>query len=243
MHANYLVQPPKFIADTAKTLLSICDAFGLNRLHNTLHHVIKEAMHQHIEKLDHPEALAPLLEACLRTIHKTSHHVANLIQNSGSALPLIEVEPIAPPTTTKTSNVLKNIAVPYATAESPVKNFSATQNISHQLVDESVFNAAKSIFKRKLPTVIAEYLEDTTTYFDAITQSISENNLNKIRENAHPLKSSSYTLGFMHIGDCAKKIELIAKTHGPIESIEKELPTLTVAIEETTRYLRPMVQI
>ena len=54
-----------------------------------------------------------------------------------------------------------------------------------------------------------------------------------MRENAHPLKSSSFTLGFMAIGGVAKNIELLAKDKKNIDLISKEYHELISRYKET----------
>lgn len=104
-------------------------------------------------------------------------------------------------------------------------------------VDLIVFNEVRSIFKDNFNNVINDYLEDCQEYIDKINKGIESKNHNAIRESAHPLKSSSNTLGFSALGAVSKNIEVLSKEKKSIKEIAKEQDELIKLHENVSNFL------
>ncbi|HEY7774550.1 MAG TPA: response regulator [Marinagarivorans sp.] len=125
----------------------------------------------------------------------------------------------------------------YSHPAETIKVFREQESSPTAAVDVPTFNRAKKIFKAKFSTVLAEYLEDTDQYIQAIKLGVSRIDYDLIRDNAHPLKSSSYTLGFCELGGIAKQIEYGAKSHVEIEKIEQDVAVLLKTLGDTKAYI------
>ena len=130
------------------------------------------------------------------------------------------------------SNIEKNIKNPTV-----FKAQETTGLTSDELIEFSVFENIRSIFNAKFYNLISDYLEDSDDYIKSIDDGINNNNFDLVRENAHPLKSSSFTLGFIAVGNFAKNIEFLAKDKKDIELINKEYHTLIIRYKETLNFI------
>lgn len=119
------------------------------------------------------------------------------------------------------------------------KNDSQTtrQEADHSLVDMSVFNSTKNIFKAKFNHVLGEYIEDCDTYIETIESNLDCEGFEDIRQSAHPLKSSSFSLGFNAVGEIAKRIEMAARKAEDINSIKNDMASLLEAYSSTKAFI------
>lgn len=106
------------------------------------------------------------------------------------------------------------------------------------LVDINTFNSTKGIFKSKFDHVLGEYIEDCDNYIDTIERQLACEGFEDIRQSAHPLKSSSFSLGFNAVGEVAKRIELAARKAEDIDSIKAEMASLLEAYASTKAFIQ-----
>lgn len=114
------------------------------------------------------------------------------------------------------------------------------QNVPEILLDEDMVEQARAILKNKYATMISTYLENAKQNITAIETANNAEDISGMIRPAHSLKSSSKQMGAIAISDCAKEIELLAKTqeeiceHG-ICVFTELVKTLHQLLEETER--------
>lgn len=114
-------------------------------------------------------------------------------------------------------------------------------NIDIREMDEGVFSEAKNTLKSKFPSIVEMYIEDCTQYMNNINEGALQKNIKIIAENAHPLKSSSYSFGFVGLGRVSEEIERTAKSNNDenvIDNINGLLPDLNSAFKFTQAKLK-----
>ena len=80
--------------------------------------------------------------------------------------------------------------------------------------------------------LLKDYMVDTRSKYEQMTDVLKEKNLKKLSELAHTLKGSSYTVGASIVGDESLGIELSARSND-YESCSDRLTKLRVSIEKT----------
>ena len=106
------------------------------------------------------------------------------------------------------------------------------------LVDINTFNSTKNIFKSKFGHVLGEYIEDCDSYIETIERNLDIEGFDDIRQSAHPLKSSSFSLGFNAVGEIAKRIEMAARQAKDIECIKNDMAPLIEAYTSTKAFIQ-----
>ncbi len=89
-------------------------------------------------------------------------------------------------------------------------------------------------FERELLT---SYMDDVTNRLEKLENSIHDNNMEKIVNEAHTIKGASYSIGAKAVGDEALGIELSGK-HNDIENINQRIGNLTTSINSTKEILK-----
>lgn len=101
--------------------------------------------------------------------------------------------------------------------------------------DAEMFEEARSIMKERFSEMIDGYLEDAQMYIDYIKDGFAKQDNNLVAQYAHPLKSSSASLGVMSISDIAKDLEYGAKDAIAEGSDIASLNVLVGSLEEAFR--------
>lgn len=79
--------------------------------------------------------------------------------------------------------------------------------------DQDALNNIKAMMKDKYLKMSERYLVNAKNYLAQVAEGIETADLQKIVDNAHPLKSSSAMLGMTSLSKLAEEMELTAKTH------------------------------
>ncbi len=81
-----------------------------------------------------------------------------------------------------------------------------------QFLDKDVVAKARKMMKRRFPTMIEYFLEDTQDYIDQIRVGLSQKDTNLLVVPSHTIKSSARQMGALEVSDLAKEIEMLART-------------------------------
>ncbi len=79
-----------------------------------------------------------------------------------------------------------------------------------QELDEQAIRNIKELMADSFPDVVEKYIENSETRIEQIREGFSCNNCGLVSASAHPLKSSSATLGIFPLSAIAEKIEFMA---------------------------------
>lgn len=242
LERQFRAQPARVIYDTAKIIVPICEALGLLRLKRDVSRFAQAALDLHVAKVNRTDALSGVLETCIQTIVETKGYIKTLQDEIVVTLPQV-VDDLPPQVVyegdgnAQVGSLSNDSEDKNPVKKSAIKVFTSKENDSHLLIDYDVFNATKKVFKKKFITILGEYVEDSEEYLSEIRLGVDEQDYNRIRESAHPLKSSSYTLGFCAVGDFAKKIELYAKQSSNLDEIDQQLIALVDSFSETKAFI------
>lgn len=108
-------------------------------------------------------------------------------------------------------------------------------------INTSDLEEAKSILKARFPEMIDGYIEDAADYLDEIKEGVTTGDLDQIRTNAHPLKSSSASLGLIGVSNIARLIEEGVKNGETVGDVQEKLPTLEDALSQATEKLQALM--
>jgi CheY-like chemotaxis protein/HPt (histidine-containing phosphotransfer) domain-containing protein len=111
-----------------------------------------------------------------------------------------------------------------------------------KLTDTSIIDAEilgvliEDIGAELLPKVIDKYLSEVPARVDAITAAAACGNCELVAKEAHPLKSSSASLGAMGLAELASQLEHAGREHD-LEKIVREVLHLPTLFEQTREEL------
>ena len=71
-----------------------------------------------------------------------------------------------------------------------------------EIIDMDELQNVRTLLKDKFPEIVEGYLEDAENYFAGLREGVEQNDIAKMAQYAHPLKSSSAALGIV----CAHKL-------------------------------------
>ncbi len=77
-------------------------------------------------------------------------------------------------------------------------------------LDQNTINNIKELMADKFPEVVEGYMEDSDERIAKIKEGFESNDCQQVSDYAHPLKSSSATLGLFPLSSVAEKIEFLA---------------------------------
>lgn len=100
-----------------------------------------------------------------------------------------------------------------------------------QEFDEQTFGAIKNLMIARLGEIIDMYLTNSRKYLDQIQSGIEKYDAQIIKDAAHPLKSSSATMGMMRLSSQAKEMEYQAKDGRVNSDHDEALKTLFSELE------------
>lgn len=109
------------------------------------------------------------------------------------------------------------------------KKVNETNNLALDLKRLKKVSLGDKDFEKDL---LKDYMVDTRSKYEQMTDVLKEKNLKKLSELAHTLKGSSYTVGASIVGDESLGIELSARSND-YESCSDRLTKLRVSIEKT----------
>lgn len=98
--------------------------------------------------------------------------------------------------------------------------------------DIDVANEVKDMVGDRFSTMIEYYVEDAENYINAIKSGLESGNKEQVAQSAHPLKSSSRSMGGMGIGSIAEHVEHTAKQAMETGADIDELNNIIPLIEE-----------
>lgn len=115
--------------------------------------------------------------------------------------------------------------------------------ISNKL-DMDVLTKMEDLMKAKFPVMIEKYLDNAADYIAKLEEAFIDGKVRALADYAHPLKSSSASLGVMAVSELAKTIENnaddIDKNGGDLSVIEPligDLKDAFIAVEDTLRQI------
>lgn len=89
-------------------------------------------------------------------------------------------------------------------------NASFTTHYDWHQFDQEMFDQAAEVMEDSLGLMIEAYQEDSATYFETILKAVTAQDADSLAKSAHPLKSSSASLGLVTVGDAARDLEKAA---------------------------------
>ena len=95
-----------------------------------------------------------------------------------------------------------------------------------QYLDDVAVVKAKSMMKRRFPTMIEYFLEDTQNYLEQIKEGLEAKDYSQLVVPSHTIKSSSRQMGAFAVSDLAREIESLARSE------EGSFETLLVLTEQ-----------
>ncbi len=98
-----------------------------------------------------------------------------------------------------------------------------------QFLDANIVAKARKMMKRRFPTMIEYFLEDTQGYIDQIRKGLSQEDVSQLVVPSHTIKSSARQMGALEVSDLAKEIEALARTEN---THLKEIAALTDQLQE-----------
>ncbi len=102
--------------------------------------------------------------------------------------------------------------------------------------DDRAFNEARKIMKHRFGDMVECFLEDAEGYIAKIHEGFSSDDREMIAQYAHPLKSSSASLGLKGVSILARDMEMGAKdaieSGGSVEHLSTLAPQIEQALQE-----------
>jgi len=119
-------------------------------------------------------------------------------------------------------------------------------NYDIEAMDMDMLNEVRSILKARWPEMVEGFLEDTEMYIENIKNGFANDDKMAVASSAHPLKSSSGSMGFTGLSEIAKKIEYDAKdaieNGGDIYPLQELVPLLEEGMEYAKAKLRATLE-
>lgn len=119
---------------------------------------------------------------------------------------------------------------------------SCPNEIDTKQVNVAMLDETKKILKESFDVMVLEYLEDCNDYIKAIKTGVLSLDKKLIMSAAHPLKSSSASMGMAGLSAIADHIETLSRSSADPDpvcyEVEKMLPSLNEAFEYAGCYLR-----
>ncbi|MDH5722263.1 MAG: Hpt domain-containing protein [Alphaproteobacteria bacterium] len=101
-------------------------------------------------------------------------------------------------------------------------------------IDDGIIQDMQELMEDNWPAMVESYLANASKYIQAIKEGLAEDDFQKVSSGAHPLKSSSLSVGVSGIGKIAESIEVSARNiieqGGDGNSINELIPSLEEAL-------------
>lgn len=88
-------------------------------------------------------------------------------------------------------------------------------------IDMNIFNEIKTIMADDMSGMVDQYIKSIPIYLETMKNSVQNKDMTSIAEAAHPLKSSSASLGALGLRTLCSDIEKLSRENGDIEHISK----------------------
>ena len=99
-------------------------------------------------------------------------------------------------------------------------------------MDWDAYNQLKGLLGDKFDMVIDNYVQTATKLIDGIAKAVEESDATALRDNAHPLKSSSAQVGAMEVSEFARVLEEMGMS-GTVEGAAELVPQIQSAFADT----------
>lgn len=99
--------------------------------------------------------------------------------------------------------------------------------------DQDSIDEIRTLLKDQFPDVVETYLKHGKLYIEGIISGFEEQDLKKIQDNAHPLKSSSGMLGLRKLRSLADEVEEYAVKGIESFSSDSDFYKLYAELQET----------
>jgi signal transduction histidine kinase/DNA-binding NarL/FixJ family response regulator len=102
-----------------------------------------------------------------------------------------------------------------------------------KLIDMNIYAELLDLMGDEMQKITDQYIQSISTYIPIMASSLKNGEYNTIAESAHPLKSSSASMGAMQMSILCSQIENAARNEDP-ENILESLIQQTITISELT---------
>jgi HPt (histidine-containing phosphotransfer) domain-containing protein len=109
-------------------------------------------------------------------------------------------------------------------------------------MDIEQLDQVRAVVKTRWPEMVEAYLEEAAMYIENIKKSIVNDDKQGLASNAHPLKSSSNSLGIFGLGEIAETLEYDAKEAIETGADISHLKELTPLLEEAYKHAEPLLR-
>ncbi len=103
--------------------------------------------------------------------------------------------------------------------------------------DNSVFSSVCEVMGERFSSLEESYIKNTEKYISDIESFMKLNDLDNIKKLAHPLKSSSASLGFSSISEVAAQIESLSNSGGDFNVIKELIHRLPSEFDKVKEFL------
>lgn len=91
---------------------------------------------------------------------------------------------------------------------------------STPLIDKNIYSEMKLVMEDAMPSVVSQYTASIPDYIKGMKNGLDAKSPLKIAEAAHPLKSSSASLGAMQLREICAEIEKMGRTDKDVQDIQ-----------------------
>jgi len=109
------------------------------------------------------------------------------------------------------------------------------------LIDREIYNEMKEVMGEDMVMIVNQYIISLPDYISKMKASLAEQKFIEVADFAHPLKSSSASIGTMKITKTCKEIEQLARSESPDHKILADLiNTVEITSEMTIKELEKL---
>jgi CheY-like chemotaxis protein len=111
---------------------------------------------------------------------------------------------------------------------------------SDKILDMNIYNEMKDVMEDEMKQVVFQYLASIPAYIGMIKDALDRKSMKDIAEAAHPLKSSSASIGAMRLRNICASIEKAAQdnaAHTEIFAMIREIDDVAKLTSETLKEL------
>ncbi|MGH1403408.1 MAG: Hpt domain-containing protein [Alphaproteobacteria bacterium] len=98
--------------------------------------------------------------------------------------------------------------------------------------DVDTFNIVKDAMGTEVVDLVEVYIKNSSNYVDVIRESFQSKNYNAVADAAHPLKSSSASLGVIRVSSVSEEIESLCESGTLDPNSEDALEKLIAQLPE-----------
>lgn len=108
-------------------------------------------------------------------------------------------------------------------------------------IDLNIFTEIKTIMGEDMPSMVEQYIKSIPIYLETMKDSVQNNNMIAVAEAAHPLKSSSASLGALKLRNLCSQIEKLSRENGSSAEIQKLIDEASLASQKITEELEGLI--